>query len=191
MDRMLRDLQSELMPEREPAPALGPVAPADEVSPAEAVAPADEVSPAEAAATTEDPATAGIPDPPAPAEPPPPPPAPAEPPPPPPLPEPPPPPPIPSPALDTTHQVEALTELSERLVASMRELLAGYERVLATASRPARSEPAPVTLTAGPFASLDALREFEAALSDLPAVREVVVRGYEGTDRAIIDVRLA
>ena len=72
----------------------------------------------------------------------------------------------------------------------MRELLAGYERVLAPASR-RRPEPAGVTLAAGPFASIEALHEFEAALSHLRGVSEVVVRGYEGTDRAIIDVRLA
>ena len=128
--------------------------------------------------------TAAIPDPPAPSLPPP------EPPPPPPIPEPAPPPPPPDPALDATRQIQALTELSERLVASMRELLAGYERVLAPASR-RRPEPAGATLAAGPFASIEALREFEAALSHLRGVREVVVRGYEGTDRAIIDVRLA
>ncbi len=71
----------------------------------------------------------------------------------------------------------------------MRELLAGYERVLAPRAQP-RPEPARVTLSAGPFASIEALREFEAALSHLRGVREVVVRGYEGADRAIIDVRL-
>ncbi len=47
-----------------------------------------------------------------------------------------------------------------------------------------------MTLSAGPFASIEALHEFEAALSHLRGVREVVVRGYEGTDRAIIDVQL-
>lgn len=164
LDRLLYDVQAELAPDREPRPALvrGAV-------------------------------TAAIPDPPAP---PPPPPPPAEPPPPPPIPEPAPPPPAPAqppppdPALDATRQIQALTELSERLVASMRELLAGYERVLAPASR-RRPEPAGVTLAAGPFASIEALREFEAALSHLRGVSEVVVRGYEGTDRAIIDVRLA
>jgi hypothetical protein len=48
-----------------------------------------------------------------------------------------------------------------------------------------------VPVVAGPFASIEALREFEVALSHLRGVREVTVRGYEGTDRAIIDVRLA
>jgi hypothetical protein len=77
----------------------------------------------------------------------------------------------------------------------MRELLVGYERVLAPASgrrpEPAPPASAPVTLLAGPFPSIEALREFEAALSHLRGVRDVTVRGYEGTDRAIIDVRLA
>lgn len=188
---MLRDLQAQLVPEREPPPVL--------------------VAEAVTAAGTEN-VTAAIPDPLAPVEPPPPPPAetppvpgpppppvpepppppPAEPPPPPeppPLPAPPPPPPVPAPALDAGAQIEALTELSERLLASLRELLVGYERMLAPRAHP-RPEPARVTLSAGPFASIEALHEFEAALSHLRGVREVVVRGYEGTDRAIIDVRL-
>ena len=155
MDQLLHDIQTELVPDREPRPAL---------------------------------VTAAIPGPPAP--PPPPPPPVPDPPPPPPVPEPPPAPPPPDPALlDTARQVQAITELSERLVASMRELLAGYERVLAPASR-RRPDPAAVTLSAGPFSSIEALRAFEAALSHLRGVREVAVRGYEGTDRVIIDVRL-
>jgi hypothetical protein len=187
LDRLLYDVQAELAPDRNPRPVL-----------------VSEVSDA-ALAIPDAPVPAPAPDPPAPA---PPPPAPLpEPPPQPPTPEPPPPPPpaeppavpepppIPAPALDSHHQVEALTELSERLVASMRELLVGYERVLAPASgrrpEPAAPASAPVTLLAGPFASIEALREFEAALSQLRGVREVTVRGYEGTDRAIIDVRLA
>jgi hypothetical protein len=162
LDRLLHDVQVELVPDREPRPAL---------------------------------VTAAIPDPPEPARPPPPPPRPPrlpDPPPPPPIPEPAPPPPPPDPALDATREVQALAELSERLVASMRELLAGYERVLASAS-PRRPDPAapPVTLSAGPFASIEALHEFEEALSRMPGVRDVAVRGYEGTDRAILDVRLA
>ena len=187
LDRLLFDVQAELAPDRNPRPVL-----------------MSEVSDA-ALAIPDAPVPAPAPDPPAPA---PPPPAPLpEPPPQPPTPEPPPPqppteppavpepPPIPAPALDSRHQVEALTELSERLVASMRELLVGYERVLAPASgrrpEPAPPASAPVTLLAGPFPSIEALREFEAALSHLRGVRDVTVRGYEGTDRAIIDVRLA
>jgi hypothetical protein len=96
-------------------------------------------------------------------------------------------------------QLHALSELSARLLASIRELLAGYERVLVPAASPApsarrtprhRSESPDVTLAAGPFVSLEALREFERAVSRLPGVRDVAVRGYEGTDRAIIEVRL-
>jgi hypothetical protein len=71
----------------------------------------------------------------------------------------------------------------------MRELLTGYERLLAPAVR-ARPEPTRATLSAGPFATIEALQEFESALADVRGVREVVVRGCEGTDRAIIDVRL-
>jgi hypothetical protein len=96
-------------------------------------------------------------------------------------------------------QLQALTELSARLLASTRELLAGYERVLVPSARPQpparrpsrhRPDSPDVTLAAGPFASPEALREFEQAVSHLPGVRDVAVRGYEGTDRAIIEVRL-
>lgn len=147
MDRLLRDIQTELLPEREPAPVLADDAPAPgDVPPPAATAPPRGDAPP-AAAT-----------------------------------------------------VQSLTELSARLLASMRELLAGYEGVLLGGSRPvrrsapsrARTRPddAGVTLSAAPFASLEALHEFEQAVSRLPGVREVVVRGYEGADRAIIEVRL-
>jgi len=116
------------------------------------------------------------------------------------VPEPAPRPPVIVPPATEGPQLQALTELSARLLASTRELLAGYERVLVPSARshppPARRiarqrpESPDVTLAAGPFASLEALREFEAAVSHLPGVRDVAVRGYEGTDRAIIEVRL-
>jgi hypothetical protein len=117
MDRLLRDIQAELVPGREPAPAL-------------VVAPPAPVSPA----------------------------APAPPP------------------VAHDQQTEVITELSARLLASMRELLAGYERMLVG--------------RAVPFPGIEALDEFEAAVARLPGVREVAVQGYEGTDRAIIEVRL-
>jgi hypothetical protein len=153
MDKLLRDIQVELLPGREPAPPLA--APGSPLAEPELALAADAASePAPAAPTA------------------------------------PPPPPDP--------QIQALSELAARLLAAMRELLAGYERVLVrpssppparrTTRRPADSPD--VTLSAGPFPSLDALREFEQAVSSLPGVREVAVRGYEGADRAIIEVRL-
>ena len=113
-----------------------------------------------------------------------------DPPPPPPIPDPPPPPPIPEPP-----PAPPLPELVAGLLASMRELLAGYERVLlpsaAAARAPVRRQPeSHATISAGPFLSVEAVRSFETSLSGLPGVRDVAVQGYEGTDRAIIDVRL-
>jgi hypothetical protein len=46
-------------------------------------------------------------------------------------------------------------------------------------------------LTAGPFASLEEVRAFERTLRGVPGVAEVSVRGYEGSDRALIEVRLS
>jgi hypothetical protein len=168
MDRLLRDIQAELAPDREPAPvledpeALIASAPASAPSApsADSSAPATAASPAPAPAT--DPAPPGAPDP----------------------------------------QLQVLGELSGRLLASTRELLAGYERVLVGPASPPpargsaqprtrhRPEASDVTLAAGPFVSLEALRAFELAVAQLPGVRDVAVRGYEGADRAIIEVRL-
>jgi hypothetical protein len=109
-------------------------------------------------------------------------------------------PPATAPPATDSLQLQALSELSARLLSSTRELLAGYERVLIPSARlhspptrrtpRQRTESPDVTLAAGPFASLEALREFERAVSQLPGVRDVAVRGYEGNDRAIIEVRL-
>ena len=170
---MLRDVQTDLAPDREPRPVLDPEAPEAPEGPEapEAAIPDPPVPPI--------PGPPPIPEPPPPPEPVPPP-----------VPEPPPPPPVPEPALDANLQIRALTELSEGLIASMRELLAGYERVLTLPQR-RRADATRVTMSAGPFASIESLHEFEKALVRVRGVRDVVVRGYEGSDHAIIDVRLA
>jgi hypothetical protein len=189
MDRLLREIQVELSPEREPAPALdpapalGPAPPAtpDESEPAGATPPpATDAPPAThfPSATqddTPDPgASSGL---------------------------------VDAPAIDD-DRAKAFSHLAARLLAAMRELLDGYEQVLARISPAPQASPTPparqaagppptrrrgdpgVTLAAGPFPSLEALSEFEQAVSRLPGVRDVAVRGYEGADRAIIEVRL-
>ena len=85
-----------------------------------------------------------------------------------------------------------LVPLYERLLASMRELLAGYELVVAAPERAARPRPAAegVAVSAGPFSSTPALRDFERALSELPGVQSVSLRGYDTDDRAVWDVQL-
>ena len=151
LDRLLHDIQVELLPDREPMPVLA--------GGAESPLPAEDPPAAEPAAA--EPAAA---EPPAPPD----------------------------------RQSQVFAELSARLLASTRELLAGYERVLVgppapqPARRPARrrADTPDVTVSAGPFQTLEALREFEQAVSRLPGVRAVAVQGYEGTDRAIIEVRL-
>jgi hypothetical protein len=152
MDRLLRDIQVELEPGREPAPALAAPPPDAEVEASEPAPQAPQ-------------ATGG------------------------------------------GDQFQALSLLAARLLASMRELLDGYEQFLVripSVSPPAPVRPRPttrppaaqsrddpgVTVAAGPFVSLDALCSFEHAVSRLPGVRDVAVRGYEGSDRAIIEVRL-
>ena len=80
-------------------------------------------------------------------------------------------------------ELRALVEAHERLLASSRDLLS---------SRPPAREQEEVSLglSAGPFASTEALRRFELSLQALPEVRGVTVREYEGPDRVIIDVHL-
>ena len=60
-----------------------------------------------------------------------------------------------------------------------------------------RAEPEPpapagelVTLSAGPFSTIGAVRAFERQLTAVPGVRDVLLRGYEGDDHAVFDVRV-
>jgi hypothetical protein len=73
------------------------------------------------------------------------------------------------------------------LLAATRGLLDGYERAALSASE---HSPLRVALSVGPFAHTDALHAFERALASIPGVTDVAVRGYEGPDRAILEVQL-
>jgi hypothetical protein len=93
-------------------------------------------------------------------------------------------------------ELHELAVAHENLLGSMRVLLSDYGRALAEA----RSAPAAaaggedvrsLTVTAGPFTGTEAVRGFEEALAALPGVREVELRGYEGGNRAIVDVHLS
>ncbi len=108
------------------------------------------------------------------------------------------------PAAEMISRLRELTTAQEGVLASMRELLGAVERVVIAepaarpgtpaatpaAGAPAASAAAPLSVSAGPFASTEALRSFQAALEALPEVRAVELRGFEGGDRAILDVHL-
>ncbi len=108
---------------------------------------------------------------------------------------------VPAPAADQAL-VEAVVELRELLVAhenllgSMRLLLSDYGRALAEARGASPGvavgeEVRSLSVTAGPFAGTEAVRGFEHALAGLPGVSGVELRGYEGGNRAIVDVHLS
>lgn len=108
---------------------------------------------------------------------------------------------LPTPAADQSL-AEAVDELRElavthaNLLGSMRVLLSDYERALAEArsapaGAPTGEEVRSLTVTAGPFTGTEAVRRFEQALSALPGVGGVELRGYEGGNRAIVDVHLS
>ena len=101
-------------------------------------------------------------------------------------------PPVEPPAVQPLDQLRALTEVHSHLLASLRELLSSYERVYAQLPH-AESTPAfrEYTVSAGPFTSTEALRAFERRLSGIPGVHDVSVSGYEGEDRAIVNVQLS
>jgi hypothetical protein len=89
-------------------------------------------------------------------------------------------------------RLRELTEAHQQLLAGARELLAGYTD--ASSRRPAAPAPlrpaGPVSVAAGPFTTIEALRRFESSVSELPEVREVVLREYVGEDRAVLEVHL-
>jgi hypothetical protein len=86
------------------------------------------------------------------------------------------------------RRIEQLVELHMDLLASMRDVAAGFQRAFAEVPSSPGGE---VTVAAGPFPSLDAVRDFERSLAELPDVKGVAVRGYAGSDRAVIDVQLS
>jgi hypothetical protein len=48
-----------------------------------------------------------------------------------------------------------------------------------------------LTVSAGPFISTNDVQAFERALSEIPGVTEVTLRGYQGSNQAIFEVRLS
>ncbi len=86
-------------------------------------------------------------------------------------------------------------EMHAKLVSAMRDLLDAYGWTLQQLpvavdfQRPGESQA--VALSVGPFVDTTAVRAFESELLRIPGVQEVFLRGYEGEDRAMFDVRLS
>lgn len=106
-------------------------------------------------------------------------------------------------------RLRELTVLYGELLGSLRDVLRGQKPSGAPApaapaapapgarapAAPAQPEPAAaagelVTLSAGPFGTIGAVRAFERQLAAVPGVRDILLRGYEGDDHAVFDVRV-
>ncbi len=88
---------------------------------------------------------------------------------------------------ELVHELRRLSDAHERVLAAVRELLAADE---GAARSPEPTALHAVRVAVGPLASTDALRAFEHALADVPGVRTVELRGYQGTDHAVVEVQL-
>lgn len=95
-------------------------------------------------------------------------------------------------AIEKLTELRGLAVAHGRLLESLQRLLGSYERALTQTDRPPPAPAAPTqfSVSAGPFASTEALHGFERTLAQIPEVRDVQVRAYEGEDRAIVDVHL-
>ncbi|HEX4012075.1 MAG TPA: hypothetical protein VHX62_18785 [Solirubrobacteraceae bacterium] len=93
------------------------------------------------------------------------------------------------PAQGPADVLRTLIRDHERLLATARELLASFQAAGRPPVRPPEPD-LPISVSAGPFHTTDALRRFERALAALPEVRAVAVREYAGDDRAVVDVHL-
>jgi hypothetical protein len=93
-------------------------------------------------------------------------------------------------AAELLIRLREVTAEQEGVLSSMRQLLGTLQRVAATPSAGPATAGSPLSVSAGPFASTEALRSFRAALEALPAVKTVELRGFEGGDRAILEVHL-
>jgi ABC-type transporter Mla subunit MlaD len=76
---------------------------------------------------------------------------------------------------------------ADSLIAQLRALTDAYERTLKRVDRAA----AKVTVNAGPFPDMQALRGFERALAGLDGVAAVRVREFAGDDHVVLDVTLS
>jgi hypothetical protein len=89
-------------------------------------------------------------------------------------------------------QLRAMSELQARLIVAIEELLELCESQIrdSPGAAPPSATGNELSLSAGPFAGTEALRAFEHALAELPGVRQVDVRGYEGVDQAVFVIEL-
>lgn len=93
---------------------------------------------------------------------------------------------------DMAELIEELRQLSdthEQLLSTTRSLIVSYESTLAESAR-GSTAPDRVDISVGPLHSTEALRAFAQALSEIAGVQTVDLRGYEGGDRAVLDVQL-
>jgi hypothetical protein len=96
-------------------------------------------------------------------------------------------------AAELLIRLREVTAEQEDLLASMRRLLGTLQNVATPATAAGAAAAAArqaVSISAGPFASTEALRAFRTALEALPGVRRVELRGFEGADRAVLEVHL-
>ncbi len=89
---------------------------------------------------------------------------------------------------ELARELDALTELHRQVLEWIHELIAAYEGALARRPRLPGPE---LTISAGPFADNESVDAFVAAIQTLPGVARVTMRGFEGADRAIIEVQLS
>jgi hypothetical protein len=100
----------------------------------------------------------------------------------------------PSEIAELIEELRRLADTQERLLRTTRGLIASHESGPERGSEyTATRGPVPsdhLDISVGPLHSTDGLRAFAQALSEIPGVRTVDLRGYEGGDRAILDVQL-
>ncbi len=92
-----------------------------------------------------------------------------------------------APAPSGSAGVTVLAAMQEQQLELIRELI---DVLRANMSSEPESPAVTLTVSAGPFATNEEVREFARELAGAPRVREVALRGYEGEDRALLDVQL-
>jgi hypothetical protein len=86
--------------------------------------------------------------------------------------------------------LQRIIAAQESLLATLRDVVSAYDAAVAELDRAAAPAMREFSVSAGPFTSTEALHRFEQTLAQIAEVSEVEVRGYEGDDRAIVDVHL-
>ncbi|MDQ6744565.1 MAG: hypothetical protein M3Z27_00870, partial [Actinomycetota bacterium] len=95
------------------------------------------------------------------------------------------------PELEPQSELAALAQMHEGLLEAIHDLVEAHGVMLHRLAGAPAARGEEVSLSVGPFAGTEAVHRFTQSLAAMELVREVAVLGYEGADRALLEVQIS